>query len=183
MAQNVGRGGNIRSADLNGINLYQEKKRTVYYDIFTKNGYIINNAEARTYLLFSARYALAALVGCLVYYINNNLVVCLAVGLAVLVVLEVLFRKTYLYKLPEIKNYQRPKKAGYIAETAEKESYLRIVLLIICGVLLALMIASNTRNGVYKDQLSVVLAYVVTFGALFVAMLNVVALFKKLRNR
>ena len=36
MAQNVGRGGNIRSADLNGINLYQEKKRTVYYDIFTK---------------------------------------------------------------------------------------------------------------------------------------------------
>lgn len=183
MAQNVGRGGNIRSADLNGVNLYQEKKRTVYYDIFTKNGYIINNAEARTYLLYSARYATAALIGCLVFYINNNLLICLGVALAVLVVLEVLFRKTYLYKLPEIKNYQRPAKAGYIAETAEKESYLRIILLIVCGVLLAVMIGMNTKNGVYKDQLSVVLAYVVTFGALFVAMLNVVALIKKIRNK
>ena len=87
----------------------------------------------------------------------------------------------FMHKQPD--PAARRKKAGYIAETAEKESYLRIVLLIICGVLLALMIASNTRNGVYKDQLSVVLAYVVTFGALFVAMLNVVALFKKFRNK
>ncbi len=184
MARNVSpRGNNIRSADLNGMMLYQEKKRTVYYDIFTKNGYIINNAEARTYLLYSARYAMAALIACAVYYATNNLVAMLLSGIAAVAVSEVLFRKAFLYKLPLIKNYDRPKKPGYIQEMSDNESYFKIILLIIVGILLAVMISLNNRNGVYKDTLSVVLAYVITFGALFVSMMNLVVLFRKMRKK
>lgn len=182
MAQNVGRG-NIKTTDLTGLFLYQEKKRTVYYDIFTKNGYIINNAEARTYMLWSTRYSTLLLIGCLIFYATNNLLLSILTPIAGIGIAEFVFRKAFLYKLPEIKNYKRPEKAGYIDETAEKESYFRIILLILSGFLLAFIIGSNINSGVYKDQLSVVVGYVVAFGALFVAMLNVVALIKKLKNK
>ena len=182
MPRNV-RSSNVSSNQLNGMMLYHEPKRTVYYDIFSKKGYIINNAEAREYLLYSTRYSGMGLLGFFIFYATNNLVVSLVCAVVGLVLLEVLFRFKFLYKLPSINNYKRPKKAGYVAETAERDSYFKIILLIVCGILFALMIGSYMSNGLYDTTLTTILAYALVYGSLFISMLNVLALFKKIKNR
>ena len=170
------------ASNLNGMLIYQEKKRTVYYDIFTKKGYIITNLDVRTYLIYSTRYSLFALLGFFLYYLTNAIEISFLIPIMLLLVAEILFRTTYLYRLTSIKNYERPKKAGYIEETANNESYIKIVLLIVLGILLAIMIGNNMNNGLYKTRILVIMAYIVTYGALFIALLNIVALYKKIKS-
>ena len=73
MANSVGRN-TMKASDLRGVSIYQEKKRTVYYDVLNKNGYIINNAEVKNYMLFSNRHTAIALGAVVIYYLTNNVV-------------------------------------------------------------------------------------------------------------
>ena len=172
----------IKIANLNGLMLYHDKKNSVYYDIFTRNGYILTNAEARKYLLYSARYTFAIMAGCIIFYITNDLKLSALLTLIATVIMELLFRFTFIYKLPVIENYKRPRKPGYIQQTAENDSYFKIILLIVCGILFALMIATNAKLSDY-DLLTTILSYVVTYGSLFIAVLNIVALIKKISSK
>ena len=123
MASNSGK--TIKTTDLRGLFIYQEKKRTVYYDIFNKSGYILNNAE--------------------------------------------------------IKNYDRPEKQKYVDYVAENESLTRMGLILLATVLLVAVLIYNIMTGVYKDQLSVIISYLVIAGAAVFFVLNVIAVFKKLK--
>ncbi len=182
MANSVGRN-TMRASDLRGVSIYQEKKRTVYYDMFTKSGYVINNAEVRNYMLFSNRHTAIALGAVVIYYLTNNVVLSVVAGIAALVIMELVFRKTFLQKLPEIKNYQRPHKQSYVDSIATDETVTRILLLILIGVLLAFMLIYNIATGIYKDQLSVIMSYMVVVGAVILTVLHTIALIKKLTNR
>ena len=176
------RSNTLFASDLTGMRIFQEKKRTVYYDIFNRNGYIITNAETRKYVGWSARYSAMGLIGCLVYYLSRNLVAGVIVGLAGVIILEYLFRKLFLHKLPEIKGYKPAKKPGYIDETAQGESYFKIILLIIAGILMMLMMGMNIKSQ-KMDTITLVLSYVVMYGSAFLAVMNAIALYRKIRDR
>ena len=52
--------------ELSGMHIYKDNhNRYVYYDIFTKNGYVISNVPS--YRNYANRFILAAVVGILVY--------------------------------------------------------------------------------------------------------------------
>ena len=179
MASNSGK--TIKTTDLRGLFIYQEKKRTVYYDIFNKSGYILNNAEIKNYLMYSGRYSGMALVGCLLYYMTGNVPLAVGVAVAGLIILEIVFRKAFLHKLPEIRNYERPEKQKYVDYVAENESLTRMGLILLATVLLVAVLIYNIMTGVYKDQLSVIISYLVIAGAAVFFVLNVIAVFKKLK--
>ncbi len=182
MANSIGRN-TMKASDLRGVSIYQEKKRTVYYDVLTKSGYVINNAEVRNYMLFSNRHTAIILGAVVIYYLSNNVVLSVGLGIAALVVVEFIFRKAFLHKLPEIKAYNRPKKQSYVDSIAADETVTRIILLLVIGVLLAFMLIYNIATGVYKDQLSVIMSYIVIAGAIVLTVLHGIALIKKLTNK
>ncbi|MBE6104277.1 MAG: hypothetical protein E7193_05220 [Erysipelotrichaceae bacterium] len=182
MANSVGRN-TMKASDLRGVSIYQEKKRTVYYDVLNKNGYIINNAEVKNYMLFSNRHTAIALGAVVIYYLTNNVVLSVGLGIAALIATEIVFRKTFLHKLPEITAYERPKKQSYVDSIATDETVTRIILLIVIGILLAFMLIYNIATGVYKDQLSVIMSYMVIAGAIVLTVLHGIALIKKLTNK
>ena len=86
-------------------------------------------------------------------------------------------------QLPEITAYERPKKQSYVDSIATDETVTRIILLIVIGVLLAFMLIYNIATGVYKDQLSVIMSYMVIAGAIVLTVLHGIALIKKLTNK
>ncbi len=182
MANSIGRN-TMKASDLRGVSIYQEKKRTVYYDVLTKSGYVINNAEVRNYMLFSNRHTAIILGAVVIYYLSNNVVLSVGLGIAALVAVEFIFRKAFLHKLPEIKAYNRPKKQSYVDSIAADETVTRIILLLVIGVLLAFMLIYNIATGVYKDQLSVIMSYIVIAGAIVLTVLHGIALIKKLTNK
>ncbi len=182
MANSIGRN-TMKASDLRGVSIYQEKKRTVYYDVLTKSGYVINNAEVRNYMLFSNRHTAIILGAVVIYYLSNNVVLSVGLGIAALVAVEFIFRKAFLHKLPEIKAYNRPKKQSYVDSIAADETVTRIILLLVIGVLLAFMLIYNIATGVYEDQLSVIMSYIVIAGAIVLTVLHGIALIKKLTNK
>ena len=87
MANSIGRN-TMKASDLRGVSIYQEKKRTVYYDVLTKSGYVINNAEVRNYMLFSNRHTAIILGAVVIYYLSNNVVLSVGLGIAALIAVE-----------------------------------------------------------------------------------------------
>ena len=152
MANSVGRN-TMKASDLRGVSIYQEKKRTVYYDVLNKNGYIINNAEVKNYMLFSNRHTAIALGAVVIYYLTNNVVLSVGLGIAALIATEIVFRKTFLHKLPEITAYERPKKQSYVDSIATDETVTRIILLIVIGILLQQLICLVHRHVAAREYL------------------------------
>ena len=61
--------------ELSGMHIYKDNhNRYVYYDIFTKNGYVISNVPS--YRNYANRFILAAVVGILVYTFDFGNVHC-----------------------------------------------------------------------------------------------------------
>lgn len=100
----------IKASDLRGINVYQDsKKGTVIYDWLTGNGYQITTSETNTYIISQSYLPIALLLGYGFYYfLNNNLILSVIIGVIAYIGMQLIYRFTFLYKLPVIKKYQRP---------------------------------------------------------------------------
>ena len=94
--------------ELSGMHIYKDNhNRYVYYDIFTKNGYVISNVPS--YRNYANRFILAAVVGILVYTFDfGKWTLPFALGAALLVwaVMEYKFR-AFLRHQTLIMNFRR----------------------------------------------------------------------------
>jgi len=170
--------------EVNGLFVYHTHKyKNVYYDIFTKNAYLIGRNDVQRFRLFSMRGVASLLVGfACFYYLKINPIVSILLALAVYLIFYLLFRFTYLNTLYEIKDFERPESQNYIDSIASEYSFLRIAVMILLAVVFVFLCIINIRNEGYTGTNRVLNILLAVVAAVF-AVIYTLALFKKKNSR
>ena len=131
----------IKAKDLAGINIYQDPKRgTVYYDWFTKKGYILTSSDVKTYTIYTSMMPLCILVAFAASSLFSlSYVVAIILCIALYAAVAVLFRIKFFYKLPEATNWHPVKKENIFISTARNLSIVRLVIIIVLLTALTIM--------------------------------------------
>ena len=91
--------------NVSGWHVYKDERgRAVYYDVFSKTGYILANNEDR-YKQFSMRFVMGAIGFILMLMFNMPIWLCILAGVAVYGFLEFRFRR-FLKNLVRIENFK-----------------------------------------------------------------------------
>jgi len=120
-------------SEINGFSIYHEPNvGTLWYDIFTKKGYIMVTSDLQQYLLYNSVLPIGVLIALLLYFILKLGIVIALIGFILINVIgEIYFRYSFFYKLPVAKNWSRPQNQSISVRLAERYSATRLVLLMI----------------------------------------------------
>jgi uncharacterized membrane protein len=147
--------------NVSGWHVYKDERgRAVYYDIFSKTGYILANNEER-YKQFSMRFVMGLIGFILILMFNMPIWLCVLAGVGVYAFLEFRFRK-FLATLPRI---EKMKSEASIKTLETNKVILKMVLLIALSVLIVL----NAQNERYTGWM-LYLNYVISALALIFAL-------------
>ncbi len=163
----------IQATELNGFTIYQNtKKGTIWYDIFTRKGYIITSQEAGIYMVYTSVLPIAIIVAVFAYntfdFLNVNAAIILGVVLYIAGLVG--FRLFYFYRLPEAKNWERPK-TNIIDTLVEKYSKLRLQLLLI----ISLLIIAAGIFAIFYDKLEGSAAIAMAVMSLIAAAISIIS--------
>lgn len=155
-----------RAADLRGLFIYQDKKHgTVYYDIFSGNGYILTSSDVKTYMLSMAFLPIAVIVFYFASQFGVNLILSIVIGIALYAIMQIIYRTKFLYQLPCVENYGKEKKENIVTNLAKNYSKPRIIALVVLSFLLLVFtiiyLVTNKYTGVALVGLLIVI--VITF--------------------
>lgn len=145
---------NIKKAkNLKGLSIYQDKYHgTVYYDIFTKNGYLITDDDVKTYTFSIAFLPLAIVLFYFMIQFKVNVMLSLVVSLGFYVIAQLIYRFAFLYKLECIENYKSEKNGNAIDNLTSNYSKPRLIVLTVflvalVGVTIAYILTSNFEGA------------------------------------
>ena len=134
---------------VSGWHVYKDDRgRAVYYDVFSKTGYILANNEER-YKQFSMRFVMGLIGFILILMFNMPIWLCALVGVGVYAFLEFRFRK-FLATLPRIENFkcnEKMKSEASIKTLETNKVILKMVLLIALSVLIILNALNERYTG------------------------------------
>lgn len=163
---------------------HDDRGRSIYYDIFTKNGYLITNRDLDKFALFNLRYFVAALAFMIVFVFfgAESLFWALLAALIAFIISYLVFRFTLMNKLPLLPGFVKPKNAGFITQTAQDLSTGTLLIVIfMCLALAGLFIINiglSEINGTELWGYYVVIVLLIVF-----ALAHIAALIKKLTNK
>lgn len=124
---------------LSGLHIYKDDhNRNVYYDVFSKHGYIINDIQ--TYRLCSNRFIIGLVGGALIYTFGMEFWIGILVGLAVYAVMEIKFR-SFLKRQSIILNFSPKTKISALEQFAfedRKKLMLKMVLVYLFAILIVI---------------------------------------------
>ncbi len=140
----------IKAKDLAGIFIYQDPKHgTIFYDIFTKKGYVLTSSDVRTYTLYTMMFPLSILIafGAMSLFKLNYVTTAIVFVIAYLIG-ALAYRFLFFYKLPEAKNFKPVKKESILMYLARGYSSSRLVTLIFLLIALTVLmpIFANMEN-------------------------------------
>jgi len=164
--------------EINGLFIYHEKNiGTIWYDIFTKKGYIMVNSDFKQYALYTMVLPAAILIALMLYMIAKvGLVLSIVAFLVISIAGEVYFRFAFFYKLPVAKNWDKPSKQNITTKFAEKysSSKLTILMILLYAIFILsvgdIFIENVTAPGIYLNIImgaaSLIFAIIVTIARL-----------------
>lgn len=121
-----------KAKELNGLFIYQDKYHgTVYYDIFTKNGYILSNDDIRYYTLSVAFIPLTVALFYFTTQFKIDTYISLLISLGFYIIVQLIFRFAFLYKLPCVENYNKERNENIFDNLISNYSKQRLLLIII----------------------------------------------------
>lgn len=124
-----------------GINVYEDEKgRTIYYNRFDHNGYVLTDYE-KAYRPFALRFFLGVFAGVLAYMFELPILYSGIIGVAFYIVMEVRFR-LFLKKLPQIANFKPKKRQGRL-EAEKGEDTSKLILKFFLYLAFAVLIFAN----------------------------------------
>lgn len=131
--------------DLTGFNIYHlhEKNQTIYYDMFTKTGYIITNANVSKFSSWQLRLPLSIMLGAALVLLKVNVWVSILVGLASFVISTILFHKLFLDNLPINSNFVKPASKGFFKDIAARYPRRMLVIILIMFISMAVVMVVN----------------------------------------
>lgn len=150
---------------IRGFNMYlDEKNQDVYYDVFTKTGYIIKEDKAKKFDMYKNRYILVFMGAILSVNFLFDLTWTIIASLILLIALEYSFRFKFLKSCPMIMNFKKGKKAQFETHENKGKEIVRIILyLLFAGLIIANAYVAQL------DQWLVGLSYVAAVIAVYAA--------------
>lgn len=168
--------------ELKGLFIDQDpKKGCVYYDVFTKKGYILSNSDVKTYNLYSVAFPLAIVAGYLVFLLKFPLWSAIVAAVAIYIISKIMFRYKFLYTLPEIPNYVRKNKDNIIVLFSKKYSTPRLVVLTFLLLAISIVTVINANISNYEGVI-LYLNYVLSLIVGVCAILSFTATILSIRN-
>lgn len=168
------------SEEVAGIHIYKDDhNRYVYYDVFSKNGYVLSDIPK--YKTLSSRFIIAFVAGVLTATFEVTIYLSVLLGLAVYAFMEYKFR-AFLKRqtmLPNFKRKARPAKLLTAASSETNKIYIRILLYFLAGILFILLILAEPQYATYLKVLCVLLS----IGSFAMAIFQIYALFYKKKNK
>lgn len=169
-------------ADLKGLFVYHDKNHgTVYYDIFSKNGYILSTSDVKNYNLGAVFLPLAVIVFYFLTQFGLTTLISAIIAVVLYIVGQVLYRVLFLYKLPCIENYAKVKKDSIVSNFSKSYSKQRLAAITILLSLLFMLTGIYAKTSGYTGSLLYgIIALVVFTFVLFV--ISLFALIKKMKE-
>ena len=173
----------LKASELNGLFIYHDQKKgTIFYDIFTKRAFIITTGDVQKYLVYSSTLPICILASFgLMSLFSISLADMAILFISLLILSEALFRFFFFYKLPEVKNWKPEKREGIVSYLEHNYSSARLILLSVLLILLAAVIPAYT----YVEKMEGIeyyLNYLIAIVALAFAVIVIIALIRKKRS-
>ena len=164
---------------VSGWHVYMDERgRAVYYDVFSKTGYILANNEQR-YKQFSMRFVMGAIGFILMLMFDMPIWLCVLAGVAVYGFMEFKFRQ-FLKSLVRIENFkcdEKMKSEASIKTLDTNKVLLKTVLLLALSILIII----NAKNENYQGWM-LYLNYVISVLTLIFALYHVKELISRKNN-
>lgn len=141
-----------------------ERNRDIYYDIFTKNGYVIDEKRAKRFNMFKNRFILVFMGAVLAVNFVLDLNVTIILSVLALAALEYSFRFKFLAHCTMIPKFKKGKRAVFDEHEDKPKEILRIVLYL----LFAGLIVANAYISEF-DTFMLALSYIASVLAMFAA--------------
>lgn len=138
-----------KATDLKGLFIYHDEHHgTVYYDLITRNGYILTSRDVKGYTLSVSFIPLTAVVFYFCLHFKLNTIISVLIALGFYILLQAIYRITFLYKLPCVENYNIKKRKSLSENLMKNYSKQRLIVLVIFLVLLVgTMVAYILTSG------------------------------------
>lgn len=170
--------------ELTGFHIYHlhEKNQTIYYDMFTKTGYIITNANVGTFSSWQLRLPLSIMLGAALVLLKVNPWLSILIGFLSFVISTILFHKLFLINLPINSNFVKPKGQGFFKDIAAR--YPKRILYMILIMFLAMAVVMIVNQLITKATGSArTITFVFTTISLIAAgLMTIVILIKEKNN-
>lgn len=167
-----------KASDLGGLNIYQDpKKGTVLYDWLTKKGYQLTTSDVGKYSLSQAFLPVAiVLIYVLVTMFKLEWIPSIIIAVIAYIVMKIVYRITFLNKLPFVENYSRPDDGNIFINASKKYTKIRLILLIILalaliGVTIAYLLTSKLVGLEKYGIIALIVAAVAMLGFAVIALI------------
>lgn len=173
----------LEAKDLGGLFIYQDpKKGCVYYDVFTKKGFVITNSDVKTYNVYSLSLPIGIMAVYVLTLIGIEFWTSALVGLAVYIVLKLIFRFKFLYTLPEIPNYKKGQKESIFETLSKKYGTVRLLILSLLFIAIVVVTIINTKVSNFEG-INLYLNYILAGAVCVVAVVFIIALLKSVGEK
>lgn len=173
----------IKAKDLSGLSIYQDPKRgTIFYDIFTKKGYILTSSDVKTYTIYTSMLPLCFIVAfAAMSLFKLNFLTAAIIFLFLFGAVMVLFRVKFFYTLPEAEGFKPVKRDNIFVSIARTFPKNRLIVLILMLVALTILmpIYANMEN---VDGVNLYGSYVISVITLIGVIICTIGLVVKIRN-
>lgn len=138
-----------KSKELKGLFIHQDKYHgTVYYDIFTKNGYILSDEDVKLYTWSIAFLPLTVILFYFLLQFGIETYTSLAISIGFYIIAQIIYRFMFLYKLPCVEKYNKEKNGNIIDSLTSQYSKPRLIVLLVflialIGVTIAYILTSE----------------------------------------
>ena len=162
----------MKASELNGLFIYHDQKKgTIFYDIFTGRAFIITSSDVQKYLVYTSMLPISILLSFSVLSIfKTGFLFAILLFLVLFITTEIYFRITYFYRLPELENW-KPQKKNLFAYLQENYSIRRLLLLVLMLLLLSGLIflyANHMQMTGFNLYSSYLIAILCLAAALFI---------------
>lgn len=163
---------------------YDEKGRCIYFHKRKNIGYILLEENIKSYTMYSQRYYLAfiaVILSNLVFErLANVFILSFIIGVAVLLILEFRFQKSFLPSLGQLKNFQPKVKLTYIQTLAQDDTWKIITKAILFPLVGVLIILNNQMKETTLEYS--IIGYVALLIGVIISIFHIQALLSK-RNK
>ena len=154
---------------IRGLNMYvDDRGQDIYYDVFTKNGYLINEKRAKRFNMYKNRFILVFMGAVLAVNFVFSMEVTIVLALVLLAVLEYFFRFRFLRNCTTFPDFKKGKRAVFDDHEDKRKEVLRVVLYLLFAVLVVL----NAYASGF-DTLMIVLSYIASAVAVVAALRSI----------
>ena len=149
--------------EINGLFIYHDpKKGCVYYDIVTKNGYVLSRSDYPSFGKFTTLKILSlASIYLFVQLFSVELWLAAVIGVGLFIAIEVIFRKTFIYNMPVIENYKPIKKDRLYVSMAKNMGMIRLIITSVIAIITATLIIIYAEIEQYEG-LNKIVTYIIS---------------------